>query len=163
MKKITIRGGMMAVGILLAGFANAEIHISESNTKQNAEDVTKARIAKAEAGVCAVEMACIICWIDQMKPPTNLVQLVVGEHPFLDGGEGALYDPWNNKYEMEVRDHKIVIKSAGADGVMGTSDDILSSDVRNRNDENKKSKKLDLQPKMQAHPKTNSVDVATRK
>lgn len=45
---------MMAVGILLAGFANAEIHISESITKQNAEDITKARIAKAEAGLLVV-------------------------------------------------------------------------------------------------------------
>lgn len=163
MKKNKIHGGMMAVGILLAGFANAEIHISESITKQNAEDDAKARIAKAEDGVCAVDMACIFCWIDQMKPPTNLVQLVVGEHPFLDGGEGALYDPWNNKYEMEVRGHKIVIKSAGADGVMGTGDDILSSNVKIKHNRNKASEKRDLQPKIQAHTKTNSADIATLK
>ena len=151
------------VGILLAGFANAEIHKNESITKQNAEDVIKARIAKAEAGVCAIEMACIICYIDQMKPPSNIVQLVVGDNPYLEGGEDTLYDPWKNRYEMEVKGDKIIIKSAGADGVMGTSDDILSSNVRKKDNRNKASEKHDLQPKIKAHPKTNSVDVATLK
>ena len=153
----------MAVGILFAGFANAEIHISEPITKPNPEDITNTRIAAAEAGVCAIEKACIICWIDQKNAPTNLVQLVEGDNPFLDGGEAALYDPWMNKYELEVKGRKIVIKSAGTDGEMGTSDDILSSDVRRRNNEKKESEKRDSPPKRQAHSKTNSGDVAMRK
>ena len=49
----------------------------------------------------------------------------------LDGGEGALYDPWDNKYEMEAKGKKIVIKSAGEDGEMGTGDDIRS-DVKKK-------------------------------
>ena len=130
MKKSTIRGGIMMVGIMLAGFATAEIHIDESAAKKDAEDTNKPRIAAAEAGVCAIEMACATYFIEQGEMPTNLMQLVVGDNPFLDGGKDALYDPWMNNYEMEIKGGKIVIKSAGEDGVMGTSDDILSSNVR---------------------------------
>ena len=137
MKKSTIRGGIMMVGIMLAGFATAEIHIDESAAKKDAEDTNKPRIAAAEAGVCAIEMACATYFIEQGEMPTNLMQLVVGDNPFLDGGKDALYDPWMNNYEMEIKGGKIVIKSAGEDGVMGTSDDIFSNKQKGKQHEGK--------------------------
>ena len=88
--------------------------------------IAKTRITAAEAGVRAIQEACTTYYIQHKKLPTSLDQLVEGDDPILDGGEGALYDPWDNKYEMESKGKKIVVKSAGEDGEMGTDDDIRS-------------------------------------
>ena len=63
----------------------------------------------------------------------SLDQLVEGDDPILEGGDGALYDPWDNKYEMETKGKKVVIKSAGENGVMGDEDDIRS-DVKKKSE-----------------------------
>ena len=88
--------------------------------------IAKTRITAAEAGVRAIQEACTTYYIQHKKLPTSLDQLVEGDDPILEGGEGALYDPWDNKYEMESKGKKIVVKSAGEDGEMGTEDDIRS-------------------------------------
>ena len=88
--------------------------------------IAKTRITAAEAGVRAIQEACTTYYIQHKKLPTSLDQLVEGDDPVLEGGEGALYDPWDNKYEMESKGKKIVVKSAGEDGEMGTEDDIRS-------------------------------------
>ena len=88
--------------------------------------IAKTRITAAEAGVRALQEACTTYYIQRKKLPTSLDQLVEGDEPILEGGEGALYDPWDNKYEMEAKNKKVVIKSAGEDGEMGTDDDIRS-------------------------------------
>jgi len=88
--------------------------------------IAKTRITAAEAGVRAIQEACTTYYIQHKKLPTSLDQLVEGDDPILDGGEGALYDPWDNKYEMESKGKKVVVKSAGEDGEMGTDDDIRS-------------------------------------
>ena len=88
--------------------------------------IAKTRITAAEAGVRAIQEACTTYYIQHKKLPTSLDQLVEGEDPILEGGEGALYDPWDNKYEMESKGKKVVVKSAGEDGEMGTDDDIRS-------------------------------------
>ena len=88
--------------------------------------IAKTRITAAEAGVRALQEACTTYYIQRKKMPTSLDQLVEGDDPVLEGGDGALYDPWDNKYEMEVKGKKVVIKSAGEDGQMGTEDDIRS-------------------------------------
>ena len=88
--------------------------------------IAKTRITAAEAGVRALQEACTTYYIQRKKLPTSLEQLVEGDDPILEGGDGALYDPWDNKYEMETKGKKIVIKSAGEDGEMGTEDDIRS-------------------------------------
>ena len=88
--------------------------------------IAKTRITAAEAGVRALQEACTTYYIQRKKLPTSLEQLVEGDDPILEGGDGALYDPWDNKYEMEAKGKKIVVKSAGENGVMGDEDDIRS-------------------------------------
>ena len=92
--------------------------------------IAKTRITAAEAGVRALQEACTTYYIQHKKLPTSLDQLIEGDEPILDGGEGALYDPWDNKYEIETKGKKIIIKSAGEDGQMGTEDDIRSDNVK---------------------------------
>ena len=61
------------------------------------------------------------------KPPTDLKVLVDAsgdEEPALDGGEGALVDPWDTEVKIEVKGKKFVIISAGPDAEFGTEDDI---------------------------------------
>ena len=88
--------------------------------------IAKTRVTAAEAGVRAIQAACTTYYIQHKKLPSSLDQLVEGDDPVLEGGEGALYDPWDNKYEMESKGKKVVVKSAGEDGEMGTEDDIRS-------------------------------------
>lgn len=88
--------------------------------------IAKTRVTAAEAGVRSLQEACTTYYIQHKKMPSSLEQLIEGEEPILDGGDGSLYDPWDNRYEMETKGKKIVIKSAGEDGQMGTEDDIRS-------------------------------------
>ena len=94
--------------------------------------IAKTRITAAEAGVRAIQEACTTYYIQHKKLPSSLDQLIEGDEPILDGGEGALYDPWDNKSELETKGNKkIIVKSAGEDGQMGTEDDIRS-DVKKK-------------------------------
>ena len=93
--------------------------------------IAKTRITAAEAGVRALQEACTTYYIQHKKLPSSLDQLIEGDDPLLEGGEGALYDPWDTKYELEVKGKKVIIKSAGEDGSMGTEDDIRS-DVKKK-------------------------------
>jgi prepilin-type N-terminal cleavage/methylation domain-containing protein len=88
--------------------------------------IAKTRITAAEAGVRSLQEACTTYYIQHKKLPSSLDQLIEGDDPIIEGGEGALYDPWDNKYELEVRGKRIIIKSAGEDGQMDTEDDIRS-------------------------------------
>ena len=97
--------------------------------------IAKTRITAAEAGVRALQEACTTYYIQHKKLPSSLDQLVEGDDPILEGGDGALYDPWDNKYEMETKNKKVIIKSAGEDGEMGTEDDIRS-DVKKKTEKN---------------------------
>ena len=48
---------------------------------------------------------------------------------FLEGGDGALVDPWDTEYKIEVKGKKFVIISAGPDAQFGTEDDIRSDKI----------------------------------
>ena len=68
-------------------------------------------------------------------PPSDLKVLVDAsgdEEPALDGGEGALVDPWDNDYKIEVKGKRFVIISAGPDGEFGTEDDIRSDKIEKK-------------------------------
>ena len=95
--------------------------------------IAKTRITAAEAGVRSLQEACTTYYIQHKKLPSSLDQLIEGDDPIIEGGEGALYDPWDNKYEMEVKGKKVVIKSSGENGVMGDEDDIRS-DVKKKSE-----------------------------
>jgi len=65
-------------------------------------------------------------------PPSDLKVLVDAsgdEEPALDGGEGALMDPWDTEFKIEVKGKKFVIISAGPDTEFGTEDDIRSDKI----------------------------------
>ena len=65
-------------------------------------------------------------------PPSDLNVLVKAdgdEEPALDGGEGALVDPWDTDYKIEVKGKKFVVISAGPDTEFGTEDDIRSDKI----------------------------------
>jgi len=65
-------------------------------------------------------------------PPSDLKVLVEAsgdEEPALDGGEGALIDPWDTEFKIEVKGKKFVIISAGPDTSFGTEDDIRSDKI----------------------------------
>lgn len=66
-------------------------------------------------------------------PPNNLKVLIEpngDEDPFIDGGEGALYDPWDNEYQIKpVGTKRFYIVSFGPDGQENTEDDIRSDKI----------------------------------
>ena len=65
-------------------------------------------------------------------PPSDLKVLVDAtgdEEPALDGGEGALVDPWDTEFKIEVKGKKFVIISAGPDTEFGTEDDVRSDKI----------------------------------
>lgn len=62
-------------------------------------------------------------------PPNDLKVLIEqrgDEDPYIDGGEGALVDPWDNDYRIEVKGKRFVVISDGPDGSPNTEDDIRS-------------------------------------
>ncbi len=65
-------------------------------------------------------------------PPSDLKVLVDAsgdDEPALDGGEGALMDPWDTEYKIEVKGKRFVVISAGPDTEFGTEDDIRSDKI----------------------------------
>ena len=68
-------------------------------------------------------------------PPSDLTVLVKAdgdEEPALDGGEGALVDPWDNDYRIEIKGKRFVVISNGPDGEPGTEDDIRSDKIESK-------------------------------
>ena len=68
-------------------------------------------------------------------PPSDLKVLVNAdgdEEPALDGGEGALVDPWDNDYRIEIKGKRFVIISNGPDGEAGTEDDVRSDKIESK-------------------------------
>lgn len=72
--------------------------------------------------------------IDKKKstPPNDLKVLIDpngDEDPYIEGGEGALADPWDNPYRIEVKGKRFVVISDGPDGQPNTEDDIRSDKI----------------------------------
>lgn len=65
-------------------------------------------------------------------PPNDLKVLIEprgDEDPYIDGGEGALVDPWDNDYRLEIKGKRFVVISDGPDGSPNTEDDIRSDKI----------------------------------
>lgn len=93
------------------------------------ENLKKANVTAAQASVKSLSEAVTSYYIKNKKLPTDLVKLTEGsddDPPILEGGEGALIDPWDNEYKFEIHGKRFVIISAGEDGEFGTEDDIRS-------------------------------------
>ena len=96
--------------------------------------IEKTRKTAAKTGVDTIKGAITNYMIDKKKstPPNDLKVLIDSsgdDEPFLDGGEGALVDPWDNDYKLEVKGKKFVVISAGPDGQFGNEDDIRSDTI----------------------------------
>ena len=84
----------------------------------------------ADAGCGVIKDAVASYQLKHKKLPSSLDQLCGGEDPILSNDKD-LYDPWDNKYELVLKDKtRVVIRSAGPDGKMGTDDDIRSDSKR---------------------------------
>ena len=104
--------------------------IAVQNVMGNLE---KANQTAAEQGVASLKEACATYYMNHKKLPSSLDQLCEGDDPILESDKG-LYDPWDNKYEMEKKgNNRVIIKSAGPDGQMGTDDDIRSDAKKKKN------------------------------
>ena len=96
--------------------------------------IEKTRKTAAKTGVDTIKGAITNYMIDKKKstPPSDLKVLIDAsgdDEPFLDGGEGALVDPWDTEYKLEVKGKKFVVISAGPDGQFSTEDDIRSDTI----------------------------------
>jgi len=65
--------------------------------------------------------ACDLYFLEEQVLPDDPVELV--RKGILHGTE--LVDPWGRKYRYRRRNRTVSLKSFGADGVEGTSDDIV--------------------------------------
>lgn len=98
-----------------------------------AANLDKAKVTAASES-CRNLKSCIVNYnLQYKKYPSELKQLVEprgDDEPILDGGEGALEDPWGNEYKYERNGKKILVTSAGPDGEWGTDDDISSNEIK---------------------------------
>jgi general secretion pathway protein G len=98
-------------------------------------NIEKTRKTAAKSGVDNIKGAVTTWMLGKKKssPPTDLKVLITAdgdEEPALDGGEGALMDPWDVEYKIEVSGkRRFVIISAGPDNEFGTDDDIRSDKI----------------------------------
>ena len=96
--------------------------------------IESTRITAAKTAVDNIKGAVTTWMLNQKKatPPSDLSVLVKAdgdEEPALDGGEGALVDPWDSDFKIEVKGKRFVIISAGPDTEFGTEDDIRSDTI----------------------------------
>ena len=92
------------------------------------------KIKAAKVGVDNLKAAVVAYNIEKGKYPRDLKSLVEAsgdDEPIVEGGEGALYDPWGTEYKYEKKGKRFVVISAGPDGEFGGDDDIRS-DVTKR-------------------------------
>ncbi len=100
-------------------------------------NIEKTRRTAAKTAVDNIKGAITSYMIDKKKstPPSDLRVLIEpngDEDPYIDGGEGALVDPWDNDYRIEVKGKRFVVISNGPDGSPGTEDDIRSDKIEKK-------------------------------
>ena len=94
------------------------------------------KIRAAKVGVDNLKAAVVAYNIEKGKYPGDLKSLVEAsgdDEPIVEGGEGALYDPWGTEYKYEKKGKKRPsITSAGPDGEFGNEDDITNYDDKKK-------------------------------
>ena len=95
--------------------------------------IEKAKQTAAKEAVGVMSNAVTQYYLANKKYPSDLRDLVreTGDsEPILDGGEGALEDPWGTEYKLETKNKRYVIISAGPDMEFGNDDDIRSDTTK---------------------------------
>ena len=126
-----MRAGFTLIEILVAvaiiGILGTVATVSIPKILENA------KIKAAKSGVDSLKNAVVTYNIEKGKYPSDLKALVEAsgdDEPVVEGGEGALYDPWGVEYKYERKGKKIVVISAGPDGEFGSDDDIRSDTTK---------------------------------
>lgn len=96
----------------------------------------ESQLTTAAAQCQSLEEACVTYQMKHKKFPQNLDQLCEGSRDErILKNKQAIYDPWDNKFEMKKEGKSIIIRSAGPDGSFDTDDDITSDDdKKSKND-----------------------------
>jgi general secretion pathway protein G len=126
-----MRAGFTLIEILVAvaiiGILGTVATVSIPRILENA------KIKAAKSGVDSLKNAVVTYNIEKGKYPSDLKALVESsgdDDPVVEGGEGALYDPWGVEYKYERKGKKIVVISAGPDSEFGGEDDIRSDTTK---------------------------------
>jgi type II secretion system protein G len=127
---LSYRAGFTLIEILVAvAIIGILGTIAVVNITANLE---KAKVVAAQQGVQNLKNGVVTYQIHYKKFPSSLSDLVEAKgdnEPIMDGGEGALEDPWGTEYKFERNGKRIAIISAGPDGDFGNDDDIRSDKV----------------------------------
>ena len=96
--------------------------------------IESTRKTAAKSAVDNIRGAVTAYMIGEKKsvPPSDLkviIEQTGDEDPYLEGGEGALIDPWDGEYRIEIKGKRFVIISNGPDGSPNTDDDIRSDKI----------------------------------
>lgn len=89
----------------------------------------ESKIKATQSAVMSLRDAVVSYNLANGKYPSDLKQLVEAsgdDEPIVEGGEGALEDPFGTEYKYERKGRRIIIISAGPDGEFGNDDDIRS-------------------------------------
>ena len=125
-----LRAGFTLIEILVAvAIIGILGTVAVMNITANLE---KAKVTAAKEAVNNLKAAVTNYYLQYKKYPGDLHALVEAkgdDEPVLDGGEGALEDPWGTEYKYEKNGKKFAVISAGPDGDFGTDDDIRSDKV----------------------------------
>ena len=95
-------------------------------------NIEKAKVTAAKEAVGNIKGAVMNYYLQHKKYPADLNALITAtgdDEPVLEGGEGALEDPWGTEFKLEKNGKKIAVISAGPDTEFGTDDDVRSDKV----------------------------------
>lgn len=126
-----------AVAAMRAGFTLIEILVAVAiigilgtiATVSIPRMLEDSKIKATQSAVMSLRDAVVSYNLAKGKYPSDLRALVEAsgdEDPIVEGGEGALEDPFGTEYKYERKGKRIIIISAGPDGEFGNDDDIRS-------------------------------------
>ena len=95
--------------------------------------IDSAKMTAAKSAVDNIKAAVMTYNLQNKKYPSDLNALINAsgdDEPILEGGEGALEDPWGQQYKYERKGSRVVVISAGPDTEFGTDDDIRSDTTK---------------------------------